>query len=67
MTLPDERTNSVMATRTFLRDLLDPVKTPKVPRVVRQRAGWCLRHFPGQVDMEIASATSPRVFGHPST
>jgi hypothetical protein len=51
MTLPYERNMSIENTRNFLRALLDPKQTPKVPRKVRQRAYWCLRHFPNEFDM----------------
>lgn len=47
MTLPDERVNSIKNTRDFLYSLLDPKKTPKVPRKIRMLARACLRHYPG--------------------
>ena len=37
--------------RQFLFDLLDPTKTPKVPKEIRKRASECLKHFP--MDHEI--------------
>lgn len=46
MTLPDERTRAILNTQQFLRNLLDPKKTPKVPREVRLDALRCLRHYP---------------------
>lgn len=46
MTLPDEWFNSLRNTQQFLIDLLDPSKSPKVPKEVRKRAGDCLKHFP---------------------
>jgi len=52
MTLPVERTNAVLRTERFLIDLLDPKKTPRVPRAVRQEAGRLLKHYPSQYDME---------------
>jgi hypothetical protein len=51
MTLPDERTQAVLYARELLSDLLDPKKTPRVPRVVRRRALSVLRHFPHATDM----------------
>ena len=51
MTLPYERNNAIENTREFLRSLLDPKKTPKVPKKVRTSAYWCLRHFPSDFDM----------------
>jgi len=52
VTLPTERTNAVLRTEQFLIDLLDPKKTPRVPRAVRQEAGRLLKHYPTQYDME---------------
>ena len=52
MTLPTERTNAVLRTERFLIDLLDPKKTPRVPKAVRQEAGRLLKHYPTQYDME---------------
>ena len=51
MTLPDERTRAVHAAREFLLDLLDPKKTPRVPRDIRLRAHSVLRHYPWISDM----------------
>lgn len=46
MTLPYEEMNSVNGVRQFLYDLLDPKKTPRVPRAVRLRACRLAKHFP---------------------
>jgi hypothetical protein len=62
MTLPDERYRAVMQTREFLIDLTDYKKYPKVPKLVRQHAIWCLRHYPSGWDMEAASRGVPEVF-----
>ena len=51
MTLPVERTNAVLRTEKFLLDLIDPKKTPRVPKSVRQEAIRCLRHYPSQYNM----------------
>lgn len=64
MTLPRERTNSIHNTREFLRSLLDPKKTPKVPKAIRKEAYWCLRHFPSDHDMNYAADGAPDRFGH---
>jgi hypothetical protein len=45
MTLPNERTNAILNTRRFLLDLLDPKKTPRVPKDVRKKAYRLLKHF----------------------
>lgn len=46
MTLPHEEVNSLKAVRRFLYDLLDPSKTPRVPREIRMRARRVCKHFP---------------------
>ena len=30
--------------------MLDPKKTPKIPKKYREQAYWCLRHFPSPFD-----------------
>jgi hypothetical protein len=62
MTLPDERFRSVIAAKNFMADLLDPKKTPRVPKEVRQRAYSILRHYPSYWDLERVSDKSPEVF-----
>lgn len=49
MTLPDERIRAVRNTREFLYTLLDPKKTPKVPRSVRVQARHLLKHYPSDM------------------
>lgn len=56
MTLPFERTNAVKRTERFLMDLLDPKKTPRIPKQIRREAGSLLKHFPSRFDMEVVSA-----------
>jgi hypothetical protein len=51
MTLPNEWFISLRKNRQFLFDLLDPTKTPKIPKEIRKRASECLKHYP--LDMEI--------------
>lgn len=51
-----------MQTREFLFDLADPKKTPRLPKEIRRRAVWCLRHYPSGWDMEAASREAPEVF-----
>jgi len=64
MTMPNERRNAVNFTRQFLVSLMDPQKTPRVPMDVRREARRCLKHFPGEYDMEQASEQAPNVFGN---
>jgi hypothetical protein len=52
MTLPNEWFISMKKNRQFLFDLLDPTKTPKVPKEIRKRASECLKHFPMQPEID---------------
>ena len=63
MTLPIERTWSLKQTREFLRSLLDPKQTPRVPRSIRRLAGSCLRHYPADYEIEIVAKKNPKIFG----
>ena len=63
MTMPNERRWAVNNTRQFLVDLMDPKKTPRVPKDVRREAGRHLKHFPREYDMEQAAEQAPTVFG----
>ncbi len=62
MTLPDERYRAVKMAEQLLKDLCDPSVTPRVPKIIRQRASGCLRHYPGSWDMQRAAAGAPDVF-----
>jgi len=63
MTLPDERTRSVLRTRNFLLRLLSPSGGCKrIPRPVREEARRLLRHYPGVIDLSIAGERAPTVF-----
>jgi hypothetical protein len=50
--LPDERLRSIHWAREFLRELLDPKKTPRVPKIIRSTARNVLKHYPTDYDME---------------
>jgi hypothetical protein len=72
MTVPVERTNAVIHTEKFLYDLLDPKKTPRVPKEIREQAHRLLRHYPTKFDMDTISdredgknnvSKIPKVFG----
>lgn len=52
MTMPNERTSALLHTKEFLRSLLDPKKTPRVPRAIRIQAYWCLRHYPAEYQIK---------------
>ena len=62
MTLPDERYRSIVQTRKFLMELLSPRMTPKVPKVVRNRARNLLKHFPTDYHLEMMSEDMPEYF-----
>lgn len=64
MTLPYERTNSILKARALLIDLLDSKATPRVPRGIRKRAADALRHFPTPLDIETAGGMAPSVFSN---
>jgi hypothetical protein len=52
MTIPYERARAVLYTERFLKDLLNPQITPKVPKPIRRMAGSLLRHYPSEYDLE---------------
>lgn len=62
MTLPDERYRAVLRTSEFLKDLVNPSKTPRIPKAIRQQAYWCLRHYPNEWEMQQVAEASPHVF-----
>ena len=62
MTLPDERYRAVKMTEQLLKDLCDRTVTPRVPKIIRQRASGCLRHYPGTWDLQRAAEAAPDVF-----
>jgi hypothetical protein len=63
MTLPFERKRAVTNTEQFLKDLLDPQKTPRVPANVRRQAGGLLKHYPRKHEMESAGEQAANIFG----
>lgn len=63
MTLPRERSQSLLNAREFLRSLLDPKLTPRVPKSIRQKAYWCLKHFPSSYDLQQSQDALPSVWG----
>jgi hypothetical protein len=65
MTLPFERTYSVINTRQFLLALLNKEKTPRVPKEIRRQARNLLKHYPTEFDLERAVEKSSDIFGCP--
>ncbi len=62
MTLPDERYRAVKQAEQFLQDLLNPKKTPRVPKEIRVRAYSVLKHYPSAWDMDRVATACPEVF-----
>jgi len=61
MTLPDERYRAIMHTAEFLLSLTDPQSTPRIPKIIRQRARSLLKHYPNYYDLERLSEKAPDV------
>lgn len=53
MTLPSERTRSIILTERFLRNLADPKVTPGLPKRIREHAKMLLRHYPTEYDLDV--------------
>jgi len=62
VTLADERWRSLVETKKFLMTLLSPHATPKVPRVIRERARSLLRHWPDDYHLEKMTIDMPHDF-----
>jgi len=62
MTLPDERYRAVLRTRQLLLNLCNPQHTPRVSKLVRDEARFCLHHFPSEWDLREAAREAPHVF-----
>ena len=52
MTLPIQERDSLLWTEDFLKALLDPKKTPRVPAKVRRWASSCLHHYPTRTTID---------------
>lgn len=65
MTLPYERTRSVVNTHDFLVRLISPYNKDgikRIPKAVRQEALALLRHYPHPYDIHAAAKLAPDVF-----
>lgn len=62
MTLPDERYRALKCGKEFLYELLDPKKTPRVPKNVRRQASWILRHYPDDYHLDQIAEKVPEWF-----
>ena len=63
MTIPLERTRSLIETKEFLESLTYPPSTPRVPAAVRDTARQLLRHYPAPLDLQCANRALPDIFG----
>jgi hypothetical protein len=61
MTLPDERYRALKYGKKLLEELCDPGKTPRVPKIVRDRALGVLRHFPSDYELDRIADASPEL------
>ena len=61
MTLPDERYRAIKYTEEFLKSLLDPKVTPRVPKAIRQRAYSLLRHYPDGHYLDVLATKCPSI------
>ena len=46
MSLRFEQYSALLRSKEFMRSLLDPKATPRIPRSIRETAYRCLRHYP---------------------
>lgn len=63
MTIPFERTRSLIQTYELLKRLEDPAETPRVPQWLREEARTLLRHFPNFAAIEMAHKALPHLYG----
>lgn len=66
MTLPAERTKSVVDTRAFL-EMLASDEQVTIPGLVQSVALCLLKHFPSSIDLRISASSSPQVWAPPSS
>jgi hypothetical protein len=62
MTMPNERTRSVVQTRDFLQELK---RRADVPEEIRNEANRLLRHYPEDWHLDIAATRMPEWWGKP--
>mgnify|MGYP003428982152 CR=1 FL=1 len=64
MSLPIERTYSLINTRNFLRRLLNRLETPRVPKDIRLEAKYLLKHYPWDSEIKRLAMKCPQVLGY---
>ena len=65
MTLPYERTRTLVNTYDFLRRLSSPYGEngiKRIPAEIRKEARWLMKHFPRPYDIHAAAKCAPDVF-----
>ena len=62
MTMPDERYRSLVQTKKFLMELTSSNNTPRIPKIIRQRAHSLLRHWPDDYHLEVMTEQMPEHF-----
>lgn len=62
MTIPFERTRSILQARELLKQLQDIGESPSIPSWVRQHAKDLLEHYPTFADIEQAHKALPDLF-----
>jgi len=65
MTIGSERLRAVNQTRDFLRDLMNPKQTPRVPLSVRKWARMLLKHYPSSHEMKLTVDRFPDMWRDP--
>ena len=65
MTLPDERYRAINRAREFLRDLMDPSKTKRIPKAIRREAYYVLKHYPWEMYVDDLAEASPEILQKP--
>jgi hypothetical protein len=61
MTLPNERYRAIKNAREFLVSLLNPKETPRVPKEIRKRAYYVLKHYPWDMYVDVLAEACPDI------
>jgi hypothetical protein len=62
LTIPEERTRTLIQTERFLRQLTITHETPDIPERVREEARRLLRHFPDATTVDNLGRLQPQYF-----
>jgi len=61
LTIPYERYRAVIWAEEFMLELIDPKKTPRLPKSVRDQARTILRHYPHRYEMDMLAENNPSI------